>query len=213
MTAPARTLLILLCATAIVACKTEAREGQAGGEILFQNNCAVCHGEDGGGKANIKAPAIAGLPQWYASAQLLKFREGARGTDPDDMEGMRMKPMAMTLRNDVEVDAVTTYIASLKPVPQETTLEGGNAEAGAAKYAVCTACHGPDGAGNEQLKAPPINQMSDWYLLSQLKKFKAGDRGTNPDDLTGQQMRPMAMTLTDEQAMKDVVAHIKTLGG
>ena len=88
---------------------------------------------------------------------------------------------------------------------------GGDATAGAGNYAVCTACHGPEGKGNEQLHAPPIAGQHDWYLVSQLKKFKAGIRGTNPKDITGGQMRPMSMTLADEQAMKNVVAHISTL--
>ena len=52
----------------------------------------------------------------------------------------------------------------------------------------------------------------DWYHLAQLKKFKSGVRGSNPQDITGAQMRPMSMLLADEQMMKDVVAYIKTLG-
>jgi cytochrome c553 len=61
------------------------------------------------------------------------------------------------------------------------------------------------------MNAPPIAGASDWYLLAQLKKFKAGVRGANPADVTGGTMRPMAMTLADEQAMKNVIAHISTL--
>jgi len=76
----------------------------------------------------------------------------------------------------------------------------------------CAACHGADGKGNVQMNAPPLAGQHDWYLLAQLKKFKAGHRGLNPKDVTGGQMRPMAMTLADEQAMKNVVAHIQTLG-
>jgi hypothetical protein len=47
--------------------------------------------------------------------------------------------------------------------------------------------------------------------LTQLKNFKSGVRGTNPQDITGAQMRPMSMILADEQAMKDVIAYIQTL--
>jgi cytochrome c553 len=36
-------------------------------------------------------------------------------------------------------------------------------------------------------------------------------RGTNPADTSGALMRPMAQTLADEQAMKDVIAYIMTL--
>ena len=61
------------------------------------------------------------------------------------------------------------------------------------------------------VKAPPLNHASDWYLLAQLKKFKDGIRGSSGMDIEGAQMMPMANTLKDEQAMKDVVAHIATL--
>ncbi len=107
--------------------------------------------------------------------------------------------------------AVVAYTASLPPVKTAATLKDGNAQAGATSYAVCTACHGPNGAGNEALKSPPIAGQNDWYLLAQLQKFKSGVRGAHPQDVMGQQMRPMAMTLPDEQAMKNVVAHISTL--
>jgi cytochrome c553 len=106
---------------------------------------------------------------------------------------------------------VAEYVASMPAVKPAKSLEGGDATAGAAAYATCIACHGPNGAGNEALKAPPIAGQADWYLLAQLKKFKAGIRGANPKDVTGAQMRPMAMTLADEQAMKNVVAHVSTL--
>ena len=48
-------------------------------------------------------------------------------------------------------------------------------------------------------------------MLAQLKKFKEGIRGAHPKDITGMQMRPMAMILPDEQAMKDVIAYIQTI--
>ena len=93
----------------------------------------------------------------------------------------------------------------------EDTLHDGEAEAGKASYATCATCHGTDGKGNQQLNAPGLVDLPDWYMLTQLHKFKSGVRGANPNDVTGAQMAPMATTLKDEQAMKDVIAHIKTL--
>jgi len=90
-------------------------------------------------------------------------------------------------------------------------MTGGDVASGQAKYAVCLACHGPDGRGNEALHAPPLADRADWYMLAQLRKFKSGMRGAHPQDTYGAQMRAMAMTLADEQAMHDVVAYIKTL--
>jgi cytochrome c553 len=179
------------------------------GQELFAA-CVACHGTKGEGNPTIAAPSIAGHPAWYVEAQLVKFRTGVRGAHPDDIEGLRMRPMSRQLRDEGEVHRVAEYVASMPLTKPAKTLDG-DATAGAASYGTCLACHGPTGAGNEALKAPPIAGQSDWYLLAQLKKFKAGVRGTNPKDVTGGQMRPMSMTLADETAMKNVVAHISTL--
>lgn len=179
------------------------------GKELFAS-CSSCHGVGGEGNPTLAAPSIAGLPAWYVESQLVKFRTGVRGAHPDDLEGLRMRPMSRQMKDEAEVKRVSEYVASLPAPKAVKTLTDGDATAGASAYATCLACHGPAGLGNEALKAPPIAGQSDWYLLAQLKKFKDGVRGTNPKDVTGAQMRPMAMTLADEKAMKNVVAHIAT---
>jgi cytochrome c oxidase subunit 2 len=183
----------------------EALSGQA----LFAA-CVSCHGETGTGDAKLAAPNIAGLPAWYVEAQLVKYRSGIRGNHPDDLEGLRMRPMSRQMMDEREVKAVAAYVASLAPLKAQPTLAGADPAVGAGSYATCTACHGAKGEGNKALNAPPLVGQYDWYLVSQLKKFKAGIRGANPLDVTGGQMRPMSMTLADEQAMKNVVAHIST---
>jgi cytochrome c553 len=179
------------------------------GKTLFAA-CGSCHGENGEGTPSISAPAIAGLPVWYVEAQLVKYRSGIRGAHPEDIEGLRMRPMSRQMYNEGEVKSVAAYVSSMKPVKAPASLTGADAVAGAASYATCQACHGPKGEGNQALNAPPLVGQHDWYLVSQLGKFKRGLRGTNPLDVTGAQMRPMSMTLPDEQAMKNVVAHIGT---
>ena len=182
----------------------------ATGQEIFQL-CQQCHGPNAQGRREFNAPSIAGLPEWYIEAQLKKFRAGARGTHFNDSSGMQMRPMALSFHNEMDLKAVAAYVSSL-PRPKTTPLlEGGNAALGATYYAPCTACHGPTGAGDVRVKAPPLQKASDWYLLAQLKKFHDGVRGGNPLDLEGATMRPMAAMLKDEQAMKDVVAHITTL--
>ena len=52
---------------------------------------------------------------------------------------------------------------------------------------------------------------NDWYLVKQLEHFKTKVRGNAPTDAEAAQMFPWMTTLSDEQAMKDVVAHIQTL--
>ena len=106
---------------------------------------------------------------------------------------------------------ITRYVASLPVAKSEKLVKDGDAKAGAGSYATCIACHGAKGEGNAATKGPPLAQMQDWYMLAQLKKFKAGVRGANPNDTTGSTMRAMSAIMIDEQMMKNVIAHIGTL--
>ncbi len=201
------------CAT-VEAAPTEA-EVLADGEHLYTNYCAPCHGAAGDGEGStvtgFGAPGISGLPKWYVLAQVDKFRTGVRGTHFDDIAGMRMRPMTLTLTNQGQVDAVSTYVSSLPPTRKAPELTGGDVAKGKAAYAPCAACHGADGKGMEAMKAPPIAGADDWYMRTQINNFKHGVRGANADDASGATMAPMAMTLADDQAVLDVIAYIKTL--
>lgn len=214
-----RTLAVVAClAGGVLAPAASAEAPAAASPALLERGrelyalCQQCHGENGIGNPAALAPAIAGLPVWYVENQLKGFKAGYRGQQFHDIGGMRMRPMARWLKHDEDVKAAAAYVAAMPIVRPAPTLTGGNAEAGKARYAVCAACHGPDAAGNPLLNSPALNHASDWYLLTQLQNFKAGIRGTNPNDTIGKTMQPMAMTLTDEQAMKDVIAYIMTLG-
>lgn len=178
---------------------------------MMYSDCTSCHGTQGEGAIAFGAPAIAGLPVWYLEAQLNKFRNGIRGSHVDDPEGLRMRPMSWQLKTNEEVRVIADYVSKLPAPGGDKTLADANAEAGKANYGVCVACHGARGEGNQALNAPPLTGQHDWYLARQLSKFRSGVRGAHPQDLTGQQMRPMALTLPDEQAVKNVVAYIQTL--
>lgn len=180
------------------------------GEELF-GLCSQCHGPDGGGNPVTLAPAIAGMPDWFVLSQLNAFRAGQRGMHPGDMGGMRMRPMSMSLRGEEDVKNVAAYVASLPTTDPERHVEG-DASKGEATYgAICVSCHMPNGAGNKDLNFPPLNDTSDWYLKTQLEKYKAGIRGSDPTNTNGIVMRSMSQTLTNEQAIDDVVAYIMTL--
>ena len=201
--------LMALAAGSIGCHSTTPDSGLERGEVLY-GACISCHKADGSGLDVVGAPSIAGMSQWYVERQLNKFRHGIRGNHHEDIEGMRMRPMSRTLRHESDVKAVAAYVAQMTPVPADHTLDG-DPKAGQALYAVCQACHGAKAEGNVALNAPRLNDHDDWYMLNQLKKFKAGIRGSNPKDVTGAQMAPMASTLVDEQAMKNVIAYIQTL--
>ena len=91
------------------------------------------------------------------------------------------------------------------------TRNAGDTAAGQALYGVCSACHGPQGQGNQTLNAPRISSQASWYLARQLQHFKQGVRGTNAMDIYAKQMIPMAATLPDEAAIRNVAAYISSL--
>ncbi|HJP31638.1 MAG TPA: c-type cytochrome [Candidatus Latescibacteria bacterium] len=196
--------LALLCSQVATASDMER------GEELYEL-CAQCHGGAGEGDQTVAAPSIAGLDQWYLEAQLDKFRQGMRGMHPDDATGLRMRPMAVTLIHEGDVADVSAYVANMPPVLPPPVNSGGDVTRGKALYVVCATCHGPQATGDVKQKAPPLVRSSDWYLLTQLQKFKSGLRGTDPRDVSSLLMRPMAMALPDDQAMKDVIAYIMSL--
>jgi cytochrome c oxidase subunit 2 len=191
----------------------EGEVDMANGEELYQL-CAQCHGAEGHGNQVYLAPAIAGFDQWYVEMQLNSFRTGLRGLHFDDISGMRMRPMSLTLRTPEDLRDVAAWVAAMPKSDPQPTLAG-NAAAGQALYTLCAACHGPSGEGIEAMKAPALNHTNDWYLVDQLTKYKAGVRGTRAGDIYGVLMgptSPMALTLTTDQAVRDVVAYIMTLG-
>ena len=172
--------------------------------------CAACHGTNGMGNKALNAPMIAGQEAWYLERQLKNFKAGIRGADAKDRYGMQMRPMALTLANDQAVSDMAAFVSSM-PMPKhsESTVKG-DAKAGKASYTICQTCHGPKGGGNRALNSPKLTGLQDWYIVRQLKNFKAGIRGTKDGDLYGMQMRPMAMTLANDKVINNVVAYIAT---
>lgn len=202
-----------LYAAAITAgCSPTPGPGLTRGEQIF-DGCFPCHGKDGRGNASLGAPAIAGLPRWYIERQLHNFQSSMRGAHPQDLEGARMRPMAKALYRAGDLQSVAEYVATLPAAPPVNTMMAmGDTAAGRVAFQnICITCHQDNGAGNEVLGAPPLTHQYDWYMMTQLAKFKSGMRGAHPDDAMGAQMAAMANTLADTTAMHDVIAFIRTL--
>jgi cytochrome c oxidase cbb3-type subunit III len=115
------------------------------GRNLFVNNCAACHGSDGRG-----AP---GFPN-------LSDRDWLWGGTPDAIvqsisEGRvsTMPAWRDALGGDSGVEDVLRYVMSLSG----RNLPAGDLANGRAKFAaICSACHGADGRGNQLLGAPNL---------------------------------------------------------
>ena len=125
-------------------------QAMAIGERLFMNNCSQCHGSDARGSK--------GFPNltdgdWLYGGTPEKILEtitlGRIGNMPS---------MAAAVGSPADVSNVANYVLSLSGSPHDSL----KAALGKPKFAVCAACHGADGKGNQALGAP--NLADDIWL-------------------------------------------------
>ena len=201
---------LLTAITLFLSVTSLAADGDAGVAAAMDDRyCTTCHGVEGIGNIAIEAPRLAGMEAWYLKRQLENFRAGIRGTHEEDVQGIAMRPMAAKL-SDESIADIVDWVGDWEYVPAEATVEG-NVRQGRTAFQACAACHGANAQGNEALGAPALAGQNDWYLLTQLRNFRAGFRGSHQEDTFGSQMVTMSKTLTDDQAVIDVVSYINTL--
>ncbi|PKO62474.1 MAG: cytochrome-c oxidase, cbb3-type subunit III [Betaproteobacteria bacterium HGW-Betaproteobacteria-18] len=110
-------------------------QAMAIGERLYGNNCAQCHASDARGNK--------GFPNltdgdWLHGGTTEKIKETLVGGRIGNMP-----PMAAAVGGADDVKNVAQYVLSLSGSPHDST----RAALGKEKFAVCAACHGPDGKG------------------------------------------------------------------
>jgi len=141
------------------------------GRNLFLNNCAACHGSDGGG-----AP---GFPN-------LTDKDWLYGGDPDTVVAtvsngrVGVMPAWGEVLGSRGVEDVLAYVMSLSG----RKLEAGNVQAGKQKFAeLCAACHGPEGKGNPAMGAPNLTDniwLHGGSLGAVRETIEKGRTGTMP---------------------------------
>jgi len=63
------------------------------------------------------------------------------------------------------------------------------------KLVSCYGCHGLDGTGNKLANFPNLKWQHKEYLITQMKKFKSGDRSNDTNGI----MRDIMLNISDEQ--------------
>ena len=89
-------------------------QGNAKAGQQSYNLCIACHGDKGQGNELLNSPQLKNLQAWYIVRQLKNFKKGKRGGSLDDMFGMQMRPMAMTLQDTKVMQDIAAYISTLK---------------------------------------------------------------------------------------------------
>ena len=119
-------------------------QAMAVGERLFANNCATCHGSDAHGSKGF--PNLTDT-DWLWGGTPERIKE----TITMGRQGM-MPPFAAAVGTAEDVRNVANYVLSLSGSAHNEIA----AQAGRPKFAVCAACHGADGKGNQALGAPNL---------------------------------------------------------
>jgi cytochrome c oxidase subunit 2 len=140
--------------------------------------------------------------QWFATE-----KEGTYDVLCEELCGIGHFAMRSKVVVEPEAD-FQTWLAAQPTFAETQAMPVGDATRGATTYAVCLACHGPQGEGNQAMNAPKLAGQEPWYLRSQIAKFQSGMRGT--EDNISVQMRAMAAVLTTPAVVEDVLAYIGT---
>ena len=172
-------------------------------------SCQSCHEADGSGNEAIGAPSIAGMDANYIARQMRNFRDGLRGASTRDLAGRQMNLIAAIFVDDAQIAKLSEYVQSMDRQTPLTTLAKNQLPVDR-MYTACAACHGKAGEGSDELRAPSLAYLDDWYIKSQLLKFRDGTRGAHSDDELGAQMRAAALSLSNEDA-EALAAYIVSL--
>jgi cytochrome c oxidase cbb3-type subunit 3 len=113
------------------------------GQRLFSQNCSQCHGSDARGQRGFpnltdKDWLFGGSPEKITET-LIQGRKAAM-------------PAWLDSFGEQGVKEVVAYTLSLSGRKVDATL----ADSGESRFAVCAACHGADGAGNQAMGAPNL---------------------------------------------------------
>lgn len=170
-------------------------EAMAIGDRLFMNNCAQCHGSDARGSKGF--PNLTDK-DWLWGGQPENIRE----TIINGRVGM-MPPQAAAVGGADDVRNLAHYVLSLSGAPHDSLRAG----MGQPKFAVCAACHGADGTGNQALGAPNLTN-NVWlhgpgvvgHVIDMINNGKTSE------------MPPWGHKFTDEQ-LEVLTAYVWGLGG
>lgn len=157
--------------------------------------CAQCHSVNGISRMP-KFPKLAAQRYAYIVKELGDFQAQRRTNDGG--------PMATNteLLTPEQIESVARYFSTLPAPPPATEAQdaaaaeqgrtlftAGKPEAGVAS---CASCHVDRAAG---LVAPHLEAQHAGYLAKQLRDFRSGDRGNDPDG----RMRKIAAALSDAE--------------
>ncbi|MEP1446884.1 MAG: cytochrome-c oxidase, cbb3-type subunit III [Paraglaciecola sp.] len=121
------------------------------GQRLFSQNCSQCHGSDARGQRGF--PNLTD-DDWLYGGTPEKITETL-------INGRQaMMPAQLDAMGEKGIQELVAYVLSLSDRPD---LNKAKVDAGQARFAICAACHGQDGKGNQLLGAPNLTDQTWLY--------------------------------------------------
>ena len=156
------------------------------GERLFMNNCSQCHGSDAHGSKGF--PNLTDT-DWIHGGSPEKIKETLVGGRIG-----QMPPMAAAVGTPDEVKNVANYVLSLSNSPHDAN----RAKLGQPKFAVCAACHGAEGKGNQAIGAPNLSDniwlhgFGEAAIIERINHGKINQMPAQGERLTPEQIHVLA---------------------
>ncbi|WP_171019041.1 cytochrome-c oxidase, cbb3-type subunit III [Microbulbifer harenosus] len=151
----------------------ESPEALKMGARIFANNCAVCHGADGGG--NYGFPNLTDSDWLYGGTPekiLETLHNGRQGLMP---------PQGPVI-GETGVKNAAEYVLAMNGLEHDAAM----AEQGKQIFGtVCMACHGADGKGNQALGAPNLTD-NIWLYGSSREEIQHTIRGGRSNHMPAQ---------------------------
>lgn len=173
------------------------------------SKCATCHTLSGNSIVSMW-PKLAEQHASYMVKQLFEFKKGKAGD--------RFDPTMFGMLQDVTEDELLELAEHFS----KQVLEKGKAKVDDKQFEIgkniylygnkynktagCFGCHGLDGTGNKLANYPSLKWQHKEYLMTQLKKFKSGDRSNDVNSI----MRDVTSNLSNEE-INAVAAYISLM--
>jgi ubiquinol-cytochrome c reductase cytochrome c subunit len=124
---------------------TSPTTGPPNGFVLYERDCAWCHGNQGQGTLN--GPALTGETNGPALTDFMLATGRMPLTTPDQKDALHQK----SIYDQAEIDALVAYVSSFNgagpPVPSVNLAAGSLSQGEELFQENCAACHSVTGAG------------------------------------------------------------------
>ena len=156
------------------------------GQVLYEDNCAACHGGDANGNQAIGSPAL------FDDAWL--YGDSVEAIHTSLMEGRSgVMPALGGALGERGTRAVAAYVYELngRNWPRKDLVTEGEKHFAAQ----CAACHGPNGKGNQAMGAPNLTDDSWLYggrledIIVSIQEGRNGVMPAWPDRLRAEEIR------------------------